>query len=56
MVEFNNLEKFYFNESCDWVIYISHENTISFGGEHLIRMLIEKWGNWFKYLNEWDTR
>lgn len=55
MVEFNNLEKFYFDDSCDWIVYISHENTIAFGGEKLIELLVSKWENWFKYLNKWEA-
>lgn len=55
MVEFNNLEKFYFDDSCDWIVYISHENTIAFGGEKLIELLLGKWENWFKYLNKWEA-
>lgn len=55
MVEFESLEKFYFDDSCDWIIYLSHENTIAFGGEKIIEILTEKWENWFKYLNEWET-
>lgn len=55
MVEFESLEKFYFDDSCDWIVYLSHENTIAFGGEKIIEILTEKWENWFKYLNEWET-
>ena len=54
MVEFNNLEKYYFDDSLDWIVYISHENTIAFGGQELIERLIENWANWFKYLNKWE--
>ncbi|MFN5786689.1 MAG: hypothetical protein ACK457_12030, partial [Flavobacteriia bacterium] len=54
MVEFNNLEKFYFDENCNWIVYISHENTIAIGGQYLIEKLTQNWGNWFKYLNKWE--
>jgi hypothetical protein len=52
--EFNNMEKFYFDKNCTWVIYISHENTITFGGQKLIKGLIDKWVNWSDYLNKWN--
>ena len=55
MVEFKNLEKFYFDIDCKWIIYISHENTIAFGGKIIIEKLIDKWENWFKYLNKWEV-
>jgi hypothetical protein len=53
MVEFNNLEKFYFDENCNWIVYLSHENTITIGGQNLIEKLIQDWENWFKHLNKW---
>ncbi len=56
MVAFENLEKYYFDESCNWIVYVSHENTITFGGESFIQLLVKKWSNWFKYLNEWESK
>lgn len=55
MVDFKNLEKYYFDDSCDWVVYVSHENTVAFGGKKLIELLVEKWENWFKHLNQWKA-
>jgi hypothetical protein len=54
MVEFENLEKFYFDKDCNWIVYISHENTIAFGGQVLIEKLIKNWDNWFEHLNKWE--
>lgn len=55
MVEFESLEKYYFDENCNCIIYISHENTIAIGGQNLIEKLTQKWENWFKYLNKWEV-
>lgn len=55
IIEFHNLEKFYFDKNCNWIVYISHENTIAFGGQILIEKLTDKWENWFKYINKWKA-
>lgn len=55
MVAFENLEKYYFDETCNWIVYVSHENTIAFGGQSFIESLIKKWTNWSMYLNEWEA-
>ena len=53
LAKYNLLEKYYFDETCDWIIYLSHENTIAIGGQKFIEKIIEKWPNWIMCLNSW---
>ena len=39
-------ERFWFNEDLDWIIYASHEGSITFGGRELISSLKGKWVDW----------
>lgn len=39
-------ERFWFNEDMNWVIYASHEGSITFGGQELISALKDKWQDW----------
>lgn len=39
-------ERFWFTEDMNWVIYASHEGSITFGGHKLISALKEKWPDW----------
>jgi hypothetical protein len=39
-------EMFWFNENMDWIIYASHEGSITFGGRELISSLKRKWLDW----------
>ena len=48
------LEKYYFDQTFDWVIYMSHENTITFGGKTIINQLENDWSNWEKNINQWE--
>lgn len=41
-----NGEKFWFSEKMNWVIYASHEGSITFGGKSFIKKIKEKWENW----------
>ncbi len=34
-------DEFYTNETADWVVYITHENTITFGGVEIIKKVKE---------------
>lgn len=40
------LELFYTNESADWVVYLSHENTITIAGGSLLREIKKEWVHW----------
>ncbi len=55
----NNLEEievgydyFYTNKYADWVIYITHEGTITFGGYCLINKIKSEFTNLIEYVNE----
>jgi hypothetical protein len=52
---FWNNECFWFDKSMDWIIYLSHEQTITFGGEWLVIALKNKWTNWIDNIS-WDTK
>jgi hypothetical protein len=49
------LERFWFSEQMDWIIYASHEGTITFGGATLIELLKEEWTDWKENL-KWDNK
>ncbi|MBC8135018.1 MAG: hypothetical protein H8F28_03920 [Fibrella sp.] len=36
--------------AMDWLIYASHENTITFAGEWLIEAIQAKWNNWSQHV------
>lgn len=43
-------ERFWFNEKMNWIIYASHEGSITFGGSELISSLKGKWRDCESYL------
>ncbi|MBH5317518.1 hypothetical protein I6N90_06770 [Paenibacillus sp. GSMTC-2017] len=50
-------EGFWCSKEMDWVIYVSHENSITIGGEWLINMVKEVWPNWESRLwLDWKER
>lgn len=50
---YDGLERFYCGSDYDWVIYQSHEDTITFAGKKLIDALKESWEDWQDNVNEW---
>ncbi|MDE7182507.1 MAG: hypothetical protein K2O41_05735 [Clostridia bacterium] len=40
-LNYGPVEFVYFDDSFDWLIYISHENTVTFCGEHLVKFIKE---------------
>ncbi len=52
---FWNNECFWFNDAMDFIIYISHEETLTFGGEIIIKELKNYWHDWNEHL-KWDTK
>ena len=52
---FWNNECFWFDDNMDWIIYVSHEGTTTFGGSWLVEQLKELWKNW-KSNTSWDTK
>ncbi|MFF2019712.1 hypothetical protein [Paenibacillus sp. NPDC058177] len=52
-----NGEGFWCSKEMDWVIYASHENSITIGGEWLINKVKEVWSNWESRLwLDWEER
>ena len=45
-----NGEHIWFSDKMNWVIYVSHNGTITFGGKSLINRIKEKWQNWESHL------
>ncbi|MEG2102423.1 MAG: hypothetical protein RRY99_13030 [Flavobacterium sp.] len=52
--DYNFLDIFYTNENADWVIYQTHEGTISFAGKELIENIKLFWKNWEEKINPWE--
>lgn len=43
-------EGYWFDSNMEWIIYCSHEGSITFGGELLINKIKEDWKNWERHL------
>ncbi len=52
---FWNGEAYWFDDSLNWVVYKSHEGTITFGGEWLINHVKDIWEDWSNY-TKWDSK
>ena len=52
-LEINNSEVYYCNDTVDWVIYCSHEQTVTFGGATLLQELKQQWSDWYKFKDPW---
>jgi hypothetical protein len=48
------VEMYYCNATADWVVYVSHENTIALGGAALLGRLQRAWPDYVSYCNPWD--
>lgn len=48
------LDTYYTNFSAEWIIYITHENTIAFGGSAIIETLRTEWIELDKFINPWE--
>lgn len=48
-------EGFWTSHKMDWIIYASHEGTIAFGGEWLVKGLKLLWSDWGNH-TAWDTK
>lgn len=48
-------EGFWFDDTMSWIIYKSHEDSITFGGEWIRSKLKEEWKDWYKNLRS-DTK
>ncbi|WP_347157936.1 hypothetical protein [Pontibacter chitinilyticus] len=52
--EYGGVEMFYTNSNAEWVIYLSHENTITIAGAKLLEALKSKWSDWNHYNKPWE--
>lgn len=52
--KYPGLDTYYSNFSSDWIIYITHENTIAFGGSALINTLKTECVDLDKFINPWE--
>jgi hypothetical protein len=50
---YNGLEGYWSSEGMDWLIYASHESSITFGGKWLIGEIKRVWPNWMKRI--WES-
>lgn len=50
----NVTEKYYCTDTLDWLIYFSHENTVTVGGIDLINTIKANWSNWKKVAYRWS--
>ena len=48
-------EGYWFDDNYDWIIYSSHEQTVTIGGDWLIKELMESWIDWKSNIN-WDSK
>ncbi|PUA36422.1 hypothetical protein C8Z91_23735 [Paenibacillus elgii] len=53
--DFTGGEGFWTSQKMDWIIYASHEGTITFGGEWLVKGLKLLWSDW-ENNTAWDTK
>jgi hypothetical protein len=49
-------ETFYCNDNVDWIIYCSHEKTITIGGKILLDKFKTDWPDLDKYRDPWATK
>ena len=49
----DTLEYYWFSESADWIIYSSHEESITFGGARLQNAVKKMWPRWSASI--WQT-
>jgi len=52
--EYGGVEMFYTNSNAEWVIYLSHENTITVAGAKLLEALKRRWSEWSLYNKPWE--
>jgi hypothetical protein len=55
-LNFHWLESAYSDSQADWIIYISHEATITFSGERLLAEISSSFSDVIKYTNQTSTR
>jgi hypothetical protein len=48
-------ECYWFDNNMDWIIYVSHEGTTTFGGEWIRLKIKEELNDWENHIS-WDTK
>ncbi|WP_028609787.1 hypothetical protein [Paenibacillus harenae] len=48
-------EGFWFSKQMDWIIYFTHEETCTIGGEWLVTKVKQEWKDWNRNI-KWDTK
>lgn len=43
-------EGYWLDDSADWILYASHEGSVTVGGARLLPALKEVWSNWYEYV------
>ena len=43
-------EGYWFDSNMEWIIYCSHEGSITFGGEFLIKQIKDNWKSWERHI------
>ncbi|AMM51508.1 hypothetical protein TH61_10450 [Rufibacter sp. DG15C] len=54
--EYVGIEMFYTDSDASWVIYLSHENTITIAGARLLDALKQKWANYNDFNKPWEKK
>ncbi|MFC6999046.1 hypothetical protein [Rufibacter roseus] len=54
--EYELVEKFFTDSVANWVIYLSHENTITIAGAKLLEALKMKWSDYNEYNKPWEKK
>lgn len=54
--DYEGLELIYCNQSIDWAIYFSHENTITIVGKALPNKIKEAWADWERFSHPWEKQ
>ena len=50
---YTGAEGFWSSAELDWLLYASHESSITVGGESLIAAITHAWPEWHQYI--WTT-
>ncbi|WP_125185482.1 hypothetical protein [Botryobacter ruber] len=52
--EYGGIEMFYTDSEANWLIYLSHENTITIAGASLLNAIKSNRSNWSDYNKPWE--
>jgi len=52
---YTGLEGFWFTAKLDWLIYASHEGSLTIGGEWLLAAVQTAWPDWKEHIWKWPV-